>query len=1636
MHRTTVVTSLLLLGCVALTEQVAAQSTPSSRVPERVCLAENYTSTSSSCTLPVGIPAGHGVVVFGTVPSTSGADMSKALQDSEGNVYTQLESQVYSGNAIGTIYLWFSRVSTALVAGDTLTLAPLPALESWDFSVYDVGPVQANAADVGVAFSNSSVGVAGLINPATGVPGWWTGQTASTTGTQDMCMAGMTVNSMGGASTPAPMTTFTIDNNFVGLDIVDFHALGAPTSTSPNYSGGSLMMMYVEAPTGTAVQSHVVTSDVDDQAASVMYCLKEDTGAVSSVPYFTGNYCTGTSGCTLNNVEAGDMLVISTHTLDSAPPASPASVTDSLGETAVFDMSNAAADLGTWHISPVLNAGSHAITVNNFGSSGLLVSVIEIAGQGSGNPVEVVAQNLLNSASLGTVNITTITSNDLVYAWGRGASGSDEGDGYTAARVAPTAEYAVVPAPSTQTTTILPRGTLPESDVGLQAMAIRPAGSTQPAASVPRFTGNYCLASGASTCTINNVSAGDMLVISLYLGVGGSSDEPVLVDSQSGETITVDRQNDFDGTESLATWHIAQVVNAGTHTFSITGVTIQSPDMAVSEFSGQNPANPIDVAPVGSTGSGTLASTSLQTVSGNDLIYVWCSGPYGSGTGDGFAAIGMGPTAEYRMAAPSPGTETATCPMPSSGPWTIQEVAIKGTIISKNGAPLVSIAVSPADVSVPKGETQQFTATGTFSDESTANVTNEVVWSSSNLSVATISSTGLATAVATGSDTVQASSGSINGSTGLTVTPPVLVSIAVSPTNSSISQGGTQQFTATGTYSDGSTQNLTASVIWTSSNTAVATITGGGLATGVAPGSVTIQAITGSISGSTSLTISPVLVSIAVTPTNSSIPQGGTQQFTATGTYSDNSTQNLTASVTWTSSNTAVATITGGGLATGVAPGSVTIQATAGSIGGSTSLSITAVVLVSIAVTPTNASVFVSGTQQFTATGTYSDSSTQNLTASVTWTSSNTAVATINSAGLATGVATGSSNIQATLGSISSSVTLTVTTTFPGFAYDMWVDFEQCAIGAAPTTSCLASSTHGTAGTWDVSAMAGLISVQSAAADPDPSDGSNATRGMAYNLAEGGEGYISWALPSPQNSLSFGLWYKTGQPAAYAEGPHFITLFNNAYGPMLRLSDDRNSGDNSRDIRVSPLDAAVEGISDNTWYWVTMKFVQNGVGSFSVYDTSLNLVGTVNFTDTTSVPAQFILLGNTSATPGESGETNYFDNLVINYTTAPFPLVPPKVSGPAVMQTPAPGSTLTGSSATFTWSAGSGATGYWVDIGNVAGGNNYYSSGSLGTLLTATVNGLPTNGTPVYVTLYSLIGGVWTPNAYTYTAYNASAAAGILTTPTPGLSTVLPGSTVTFDWTAGAGASAYWMDIGSSAGGNNYYSSGSLGNVLTVIVNGLPTNGSTIYVTLYSLIGSQWVGNPYTYTAFNAASSLAVMQTPTPGTQLSTNAVTFTWSADANATAYWLDIGSVAGGGDVYSSGNLGNVVTTTDFNVPANGSKLYVTLYSLVGGQWLSTSCTYLAAPGAVMQTPVPGTTLSGSQVTFNWLAGTGAIGYAMTVGSTYGGNDIDQLTNLTGLPTTVNNLPANGSTIYVTLYSQYGAQVLHSYYSYVSGP
>jgi hypothetical protein len=185
-------------------------------------------------------------------------------------------------------------------------------------------------------------------------------------------------------------------------------------------------------------------------------------------------------------------------------------------------------------------------------------------------------------------------------------------------------------------------------------------------------------------------------------------------------------------------------------------------------------------------------------------------------------------------------------------------------------------------------------------------------------------------------------------------------------------------------------------------------------------------------------------------------------------------------------------------------------------------------------------------------------------------------------------------------------------------------------------------------------------------------------------------------------------------------------------------------------------------------------------------------------------------------------------------------------SSKAVMQTPAPGSTLPGSTATFTWNAGSGSTAYWLEVGTTPGGKQIYP-GSQTTVLSASVSGLPANGSTVYARLWSLLGGSWVYNDYTYTAASGgSSSKAVMQTPAPG--STLPGSTATFTWNGGSGPTAYWLEVGTTPGGKQIYP-GSQTTALSATSSGLPTNGSTVYVRLWSLLNAVWVYNDYTYAA-------------------------------------------------------------------------------------------------------------------------------------------------------------------------------------------
>jgi len=351
-----------------------------------------------------------------------------------------------------------------------------------------------------------------------------------------------------------------------------------------------------------------------------------------------------------------------------------------------------------------------------------------------------------------------------------------------------------------------------------------------------------------------------------------------------------------------------------------------------------------------------------------------------------------------------------------------QSVSLSGTGTT---AGLSSIAILPSNPSVPVGSQLQLTAFGYFKNGRQVDLTTLVAWSSSDASVAVIYNVpGLV----------------------LTVTH-VLRSLAIFPANPSVAIGKSVQFTALGTYSDSVIQDLTSSVVWSSSPANVASISNNvgtqGLVTGIKTGVAHIVASSGSIITSTNLVVNPsvTLSSITVSPQFAVTAPGKTIQFTATGNFSDGSSQDLTSVVGWESSNLTFAGISNSpgteGLVTGGLPGSVTITAVAFYAGsnppaGAATLVVQTPQIDSVTISPANPSILIADRLQLTAVAHLTDGSSKDITKQVIWSSTDASVAAISNAlatpGLVTGITQGGATLSAVVpnSSISGSTNLTV----------------------------------------------------------------------------------------------------------------------------------------------------------------------------------------------------------------------------------------------------------------------------------------------------------------------------------------------------------------------------------------------------------------------------------------------------------------------------------------------------------------------------------------------------------------------------------------------------------------------------------
>jgi hypothetical protein len=300
-----------------------------------------------------------------------------------------------------------------------------------------------------------------------------------------------------------------------------------------------------------------------------------------------------------------------------------------------------------------------------------------------------------------------------------------------------------------------------------------------------------------------------------------------------------------------------------------------------------------------------------------------------------------------------------------------------------------------------------------YSDGSSQLLTTNLSFSSSLPAVATVDALGNITGVSQGTTIITAiynnpSVGTFTASTTVTVTPAILSAITLAADGSVNAVGIPIQIHAIGNYSDGNALDLTSQVHFTSSNPSVAVVNNLGVVTPVAVGTTQINATLNGVTGSLTLNIGNAVVQTIAVSAPSTLAVGATSHLTAIGTFSDSSQQDISAQVTWSSSNPSLGVVDANGNAIGVAVGNFNAVATVGGISGQATIQVTAAgpaTLTSITVAPSSVNLvgslvnLLGLTTQFTATGNYSDGTTLDLTSAVQWSTSNGSTATINAQG-------------------------------------------------------------------------------------------------------------------------------------------------------------------------------------------------------------------------------------------------------------------------------------------------------------------------------------------------------------------------------------------------------------------------------------------------------------------------------------------------------------------------------------------------------------------------------------------------------------------------------------------------------------
>ncbi len=331
-------------------------------------------------------------------------------------------------------------------------------------------------------------------------------------------------------------------------------------------------------------------------------------------------------------------------------------------------------------------------------------------------------------------------------------------------------------------------------------------------------------------------------------------------------------------------------------------------------------------------------------------------------------------------------------------------------VVTVTPRPVAHVLVAPAQPDVEVGKTVQLDAEARDADDNLlAGVA--INWTADNPAIATVSASGVVTGTAPGATLVRAAAGGVSGTAFVTVVLVPVSSVVVKPPTARITAGGFVQLATTISDRDGNP--LTGRLVtWNSSNQSVAVVSSSGRVQSVSPGSATITATSGGVSGTSAVTVIPgAAVTLQIAPTSPALTVGETLQLLAT--VRDGQGNVITGdSIGWATSDVKIATVSAAGVLSAVAVGTATVTASDGGATGTAVVTVSLAPIATLEVTPSPATVQEKHSLQLTAIA--RDARGNELSGrTIEWSSSNGSVASVSQTGLVTGISPGQVTITA-----------------------------------------------------------------------------------------------------------------------------------------------------------------------------------------------------------------------------------------------------------------------------------------------------------------------------------------------------------------------------------------------------------------------------------------------------------------------------------------------------------------------------------------------------------------------------------------------------------------------------------------------